>query len=65
VIAHRVSGPLLGRAYGTLMLGAGIGGAIGPVVISTIVERGGTYTTAFAVASVSAILAVPLFFLKA
>lgn len=64
VIAHRFSGPMLGRAYGTLLLGAGIGGAIGPVVISAIVESGGTYMTAFAVASASSVLAVPLFFLK-
>jgi MFS family permease len=64
IIAARFPGDVLGRAYGTLLLGAGIGGSAGPVLVSRMVESGRSYGVAFMVLAGLALASLPLFFVK-
>lgn len=64
IIASRFPPHILGRAFGALMIGAGVGGALGPVLVGVILDTGHGYGRAWLTLGVIAVAAIPLFFVR-
>jgi MFS family permease len=63
IVAEIFEGPHFGSIFGTIMLGAVIGGAVGPWVTGVIYDRTGSYDIGFWIALVISIVsAVAIFF---